>query len=123
MAARDLFSGWLTPAPGTSRQPNDVDKKRIARLLEKRERYQYVSPSVEPVENGYRIVSPCCSRNIDPDGGEIDIALLCFDENRNIWTLFRKDHARNAWCRQLRAERLDVVMNYLNLDPERVFWQ
>ncbi len=36
----------------------------------------------------------CCSRNIDPDGGIVDIALLLFDEEQGQWDLFRKDHGK-----------------------------
>ena len=43
-------------------QPNDLDLKRIQRGLESRRRYRYVSPVVAPVEAGYRIEAPCCSR-------------------------------------------------------------
>ncbi|RZI42965.1 DUF3024 domain-containing protein [Herbaspirillum sp. HC18] len=103
--------------------PNEVDLKRIARLLEKRERYQYVSPSVRPENGGYRIVSPCCSRNIDQSGGLIDIALIVFDEKSRSWNLFCKDHGRNMWQFHLRAAGLHAVMECLNADSGRVFWQ
>ena len=53
--------------------PNDVDRKRIERALAARVRYRYVSPEVQADEAGYRIQSPCCSRNVDKAGGTIDI--------------------------------------------------
>ena len=61
-----------------SAHPNQLDCKRIERALGRRERYRYVTPQVIPdeEEHGYRIESPCCSRNVEPSGGIIDIALL-----------------------------------------------
>ena len=58
--------------------PNEFDHKRIERALDQRERYRYVAPQViaDEDEHGYRIESPCCSRNVEPAGGIIDIALL-----------------------------------------------
>jgi hypothetical protein len=58
--------------------PNQLDHKRIERALSQRERYRYVTPQViaDDEEHGYRIESPCCSRNVEPAGGIIDIALL-----------------------------------------------
>ena len=45
--------------------PNDLDRKRIERALKVRKRYRYVTPNVTTTVGGYRIESPCCSRNID----------------------------------------------------------
>ena len=56
--------------------PNEVDRKRISKTLAERDRYKYVAPSVLPDVDGYLVRSPCCSRNVDPDGGEIDIARI-----------------------------------------------
>ena len=56
--------------------PNDLDRKRIERALKSRKRYRYVTPSVTTTIGGYQIESPCCSRNIDRDGGVVDVALL-----------------------------------------------
>ena len=58
------------------RHPNELDLRRIARAIQGRERYRYVKPHVIAAEAGYLVRSPCCSRNVDPAGGEIDIALL-----------------------------------------------
>jgi hypothetical protein len=101
--------------------PNEVDLRRISRLLKKRERYHYVSPSVEPVAGGYRIVSPCCSRNIDQAGGLIDIARIEWEAG--VWKLYSRDHARQQWLMHTQASRLDRLMDYLNEDSKRVFWQ
>ena len=82
-----------------------------------------VVASVEPATSGYRIVSPCCSRTIDQSGGIIDIARLEYDESLALWQLYGKDHARNQWRLYFNAHRLAPLMNFLNEDPTRVFWQ
>jgi hypothetical protein len=105
------------------RQPNDIDRRRIMRLLQKRSRYQYVSPQVLPAPDGYRVVSPCCSRNIDRAGGPIDIARFEFSRVTRLWTLYRKDHEQDAWREYACGARLDELMDYLNDDPEKIFWQ
>lgn len=64
--------------------PNELDRKRIERALISRKH----SPSVTPVKAGYLIESPCCSRNIDNDGGQIDVALFHYDAVSGIWKLF-----------------------------------
>lgn len=110
-------------ACGAGRHPNEVDLRRISRALGKRVRYRYVSPAVEAVAGGYRIVSPCCSRNIDPSGGIIDIARLEYDQAMGEWRLYRKDHGRSQWLLHARSLRLDQLMAQLNEDPSRVFWQ
>jgi Protein of unknown function (DUF3024) len=103
--------------------PNDLDRKRIEHALKARKRYRYVSPSVAAVAGGYRIASPCCSRNIDPDGGVIDVALLLYDSDRAAWQLFRKDHRNETWQFHSTHERLLDLLDQLNADPERQFWQ
>jgi hypothetical protein len=101
--------------------PNDVDRKRIERALRKRKRYRYVTPQVHPVAGGYQIVSPCCSRNIDPEGGPIDIARLEFRERR--WRLSYKDHRAGCWIEHGEYPGLPEILMLLNEDPERKFWQ
>lgn len=110
-------------AIGLSAHPNDLDRKRIERALKSRKRYRYVSPSVAPAAGGYHISSPCCSRNIDPAGGVIDVAFLSHDANSATWQLFRKDHAKGIWELHSIHERLNVAVDELNADPERTFWQ
>ncbi len=104
-------------------QPNDVDRKRIERALARRERYRYVSPSVRTVTRGYRIESPCCSRNLDPSGGIVDIALLQYVPGRRVWQLYRRDHAARQWKLYDTYDRLHHLLQELNTDPERIFWQ
>ncbi|MGJ0395329.1 MAG: hypothetical protein ACR65U_03745 [Methylocystis sp.] len=104
-------------------QPNEFDFRRIERALAKRRRYRYVTPILLRTANGYRIQSPCCSRNIDPDGGVVDIALLLYDEQNRSWRLLRKDHAAGVWEFDRAFERLAELLDYLNEDAERRFWQ
>lgn len=103
--------------------PNDLDRKRIERALAQRKRYRYVLPSVLAVTDGYRIESPCCSRNVDPDGGVVDVALLIYDADRVAWQLFRKDHDKDAWEFDSTFERLVDLLELLTIDAERKFWQ
>jgi len=109
--------------PGLPAHPNELDRKRIERSLKSRQRYRYVSPTVTGVVGGYVIESPCCSRNIDAEGGVIDVALLHYDPTAGTWQLFRKDHKANAWELHSTHPRLVAVTDLLNADPDRVFWQ
>lgn len=104
-------------------QPNELDLRRILRLLAQRARYRYVAATVEPTAGGYRIISPCCSRTVDGSGGPIDIARLEYDETAPLWTLYSKDHERNEWRFHFSAPHLAALMECLNLDLARVFWQ
>ena len=103
--------------------PNDLDCKRIERALKSRKRYRYVTPSVTTTIGGYRIESPCCSRNIDRDGGVVDVALLLHDAEGATWQLFRKDHKNGLWQLDSTHERLPSALERLKVDPERRFWQ
>lgn len=103
------------------RHPNDLDRKRIERALE--QRYRYVSPTVFAVTDGYRVESPCCSRNVDPEGGVVDVALMVYDADREAWQLFCKDHEKDAWEYHSSYERLVDLLEFLNVDAERKFWQ
>jgi len=108
---------------GAAGQPNEFDFRRILRALEQRRRYRYVTPSLLKTANGYRIQSPCCSRNVDPDGGVVDVALLLFDADKGNWRLLRKDHALGVWEFDSEFPRLTELLAHLNEDPERRFWQ
>ena len=102
--------------------PNQVDRKRIERALEQRERYHYVSPHVIPDEDehGYRVESPCCSRNVEPVGGIIDIALLKYLKPH--WLLYRRDHTYSTWGLHSVVGTLHAALEILLSDDERVFW-
>jgi hypothetical protein len=106
-----------------SAHPNEFDRKRIERAIKARKRYRYVTPRVAATANGYRIESPCCSRNIDPEGGVVDVALLLYDADRAAWQLFRKDHKNGTWELHSNYGRLVELLDRLNVDPERKFWQ
>jgi hypothetical protein len=103
--------------------PNDLDRKRIERALKARKRYRYVKPSVTTTIGGYRIESPCCSRNIDSEGGVVDVALLLHDPDSASWQLFRRDHGNGLWQLDSSYERLPAALERLNADPDRCFWQ
>ncbi len=107
----------------TSFHPNELDKKRIERSLKSRKRYLYVSPLVRPIDSGYRIESPCCSRNIDAEGGVVDIALLEFCAETGNWRLYRKDYPHNTWELENAYSRLADALAELNTDPGRKFWR
>jgi hypothetical protein len=108
---------------GTSAHPNDLNRRWIERALQSRKRYRYVSPSVRPADGGYRIESPCCSRNVDAEGGVVDIAFLEFCAETGSWRLYHKDHARAAWTLEGAYPRLVEALDHLNADPARKFWQ
>lgn len=102
--------------------PNEFDCKRIERSLSKRVRYRYVSPHVIPddTEQGYRIESPCCSRNVEASGGIIDIALVKYFDPH--WLLYRKDHEYGTWVLHSVVDTLGEALEILLPDEERVFW-
>ncbi len=109
--------------PGECPHPNDVDRKRIERALAGRERYRYVTPAVRPAARGYRIESPCCSRNIDENGGTIDIAWIEYVPETGRWRLYRRDHGQNGWEYHAGYATLAALLSELNQDRRRVFWQ
>ncbi len=104
-------------------QPNQFDRKRIERSLAARKRYRYVSPSVRIVEGGYVIESPCCSRNVDPSGGCIEVARLQYAPGELPWRLYRKDHDPGHWHLHGTFHELMELLGEVNADPLRLFWQ
>ena len=98
----------------------EIDRRRIESALRERVRYRYVRPKVLRDEDAWRIVSPCCSRNIDPTGGIIDVALLRFDPPE--WRLYARDHAARKWIEAERSPRIRDLLDAVCLDPQRVFW-
>ena len=124
---RQPAAGGAGPDRPDHSHPNEFDCRRIARLLESRRRYRYVEPRVVPIPNGYRIESPCCSRNIDPAGGVIDIALIehCSDQDpwvQDPWVLYRKVHPEDTWIIDSRHPSLTAALALLNQDVDRLFW-
>jgi hypothetical protein len=118
-----MVSPALRSAAAPEAHPNDLDRKRIERALASRKRYRYVSPVVEAASGGYHVKSPCCSRNIDREGGVIDVALLRHDAASGTWRLFWKDHGKGLWQLHSMHPRLMAAIEQLNADPERTFWQ
>jgi hypothetical protein len=112
-----------TTVPVPAMHPNDIDRKRIERALDRRVRYRYVTPEVRAARDGYRVVSPCCSRRIRPDGGVIDIAWLRYVGSSRRWRLYRKDHERVCW--ELREEFANLfdALEELALDADHAYWQ
>lgn len=100
----------------------DLAQARIQRALAQRSRYRYVQPRLVPEGQGWKIVSPNCSRNIDKWGGDIDIAWLTPD-GEGGWLLFARDHARRSWDLRARSRRLAEVLARLIIDRDREFWQ
>ena len=109
--------------PVRRRHPNELDLMRVERAIAERARYKYVTPTVLPVDDGYLIRSACCSRTVDPDGGEIDVALLYWDERPGEWALYRRDHKADCWIEDSRYARLPELFMRLNSDPQKLFWQ
>lgn len=108
-------------AAAAAQYPNEFEWQRITRSLARRSRYRYVEPLIERDEQGVHIMSPCCSRNIDAQGGMIDIARLQFDDRKGLWRLFAKNHDLGGW--EVRGEgRLHELLDLLNQDPQREFW-
>lgn len=126
-----------------------LDARRIERALAQRARYKYVRPRVVHEGLGWKVVSPNCSRNIDAQGGEIDIAWLVPLESvpgrsqvdsspsgglarsdrsggsvhGGGWLLFSRDHAHDCWQLRHRESSLPAALARLCADPDREFWQ
>jgi len=98
----------------------DLDRRRIELALRHRARYRYVRPRVEREGDGWRVVSPCCSRNVDAPGGEIEIALLRYDASQ--WHLYAWDRQRPGWVEAESSERIHELLDEICLDPKRIFW-
>lgn len=107
--------------PLASGQIHDLLQHRLERALRDRLRYRYVKPTVSIEGSRYRIQSPCCSRNVDPTGGVIDIALLEHDDH-NRWCLSSRDHATGTWVLRAEGATLDAALDALCVDRDRQFW-
>lgn len=99
----------------------DFTQHQIERALRNRVRYRYVRPRVAHEADGYRIESPCCSRNVDRDGGVIDIAWLTRDAD-GMWHLHARNHALHEWDEQCASLDLTALLDMLCVDAARVFW-
>lgn len=125
-----MNGGPLQRAPRRRRPPRvpvqpgsvvEFVQVRIERAIAGRERYRYVRPRVEREGRGWRIVSPNCSRNIDPSGGEIAIAWLV-PANEGLWLLHARDHARDCWHLTGAGLTLAAALQRVCEDPQRVYW-
>jgi len=99
-----------------------LDARRIERALAARARYKYVHPRVEREGLGWKVVSPNCSRNINAQGGDIDIAWLV-PHDEGSWLLFSRDHAQHCWQLRRHDRSLPALLVHLCADPDREFWQ
>ena len=109
------------PQPPQPAQVHDMDRVRIERALRHRVRYRYVQPRVDRFDQGgWLITSPCCSRNIDPTGGTIDIAWV--EPFEGTWSLYSKDHVHERWVLHDESRHLQPLLDEICLDPMRVFW-
>lgn len=118
-----IFTPLSSAMPVTGSQPNEFDLRRLKRMLEKRERYRYVTVSIAPTTRGYHITSPCCSRSIASDGHLIDIAMIEYEDASSSWKLFGKNHTDNTWSLHHRSDSLRPLVEYLIADPSKTFWQ
>ncbi len=105
----------------TSGPVGDFLRHKLERALRHRLRYRYVRPRVLREGERLRVVSPCCSRKVDPTGGMIDIALLVPHDDGH-WCLCSRDHANSTWEPRHQDASLDVLLDLLCVDSERQFW-
>lgn len=103
----------------------DLDAARIERALARRARYRYVQPRVlaQGAGQGWVILSPNCSRNVDPEGGEIPIAWFepC-KASPAQWRLHWRDQAQACWVVRADAVTLDQALAQVCGDPLGVWW-
>lgn len=99
---------------------HDLTARRIERALARRQRYRYVQPAVTACEQGWVVSSPCCSRNIEPNGGEIPIAW--FEPMADGWALHARQHAEGRWVLHSQAEHIAELIETVCQDKARVFW-
>ncbi|MBB5411197.1 hypothetical protein HDG34_005157 [Paraburkholderia sp. HC6.4b] len=102
-------------------RPFDLTQRQIEQALRERTRYRYVVPRVLRDGQGFRVESPCCSRNVDANGGLIDIAWLTRDED-GMWHLSARDHASQRWMPQHESTDLAELLDTLCIDRECLFW-
>ena len=122
--SKEQVHGAAVLAPAGCTQPNELDRRRIARALASRQRYRYVSPTVAGITDGYVIRSPCCSRRVDPEGGVVDVAWLEYRAGQErSWNLYGKSHETDQWLLHGSYPRLQDALAVLNQDPDRRFWQ
>lgn len=112
-------------APAPAMPVVALDARRIQRALEDRSRYRYVLPSLHAVDaadgGGWQVRSPNCSRNIDPQGGEIPIAWFQPGAG-SLWRLHSRNHAAQAWVLQADDLALTDALAIVCSDSARLYW-
>lgn len=98
-----------------------LDAARIERALAARSRYRYVRPRLVAEGAGWKILSANCSRNVDPEGGEIAIAWFEPD-GCGRWRLHARDHVEGRWTLVGDGLTLDTALAQVCHDETRVFW-
>lgn len=101
---------------------SSLDVRRIERGLQARTRYKYVQPRVVREGVGWKVVSENCSRNIDAEGGEVDITWLV-PHSEGGWLLYSRDHAQDCWQLRPPSVSLAAVLDRLCADQDREFRQ
>lgn len=104
--------------------------QRIVQALARRTRYRYVQPLVQPMPAeqglGWVIVSPNCSRQIDPAGGHIPIAWLeppqAEVRAETLWQVHARDHRLQRWVPLAGVMSLDDALECICSDPLGRFW-
>lgn len=109
------------PPDPTAAQVVGFMRPFIERALKERVRYRYVQPVVLHEGEGFRIEAPCCSRNVNREGGVIDIALLAPSPDGR-WALHRRDHTSGTWVLADGALNLGEALDTVCVDAERTFW-
>lgn len=110
-----------TPPDSTAAQIAGFIQPYITRVLRKRARYRYVHPMVWSEGDAFRIEAPCCSRNVDPAGGVIDIALFRPGEDGR-WQLYARDHTQGVWVLHAPGLALGEALEAVRTDVDRKFW-
>ncbi len=98
----------------------DLTARRIERALSRRVRYRYVQPHLTAGPTGWIVSSPCCSRNVDPEGG--DILIAWFERLDDGWAVHWRAHSQDRWVLHSQADSLAPLLDVVCRDEERIFW-
>jgi hypothetical protein len=53
----------------------------------------------------------------------VDVAIVQYGQGALPWLLYRKDYSSGEWQLHAKFERLGELLEQLNADPQRAFWQ